>query len=164
MTTTTRSDTIEKKKKRLNEFHRDAADYSVEPPTFEPYVVARRTLRFRWTFQPISHVFEVFPHANVCTIFSSPYRSRKMKSSKRLRLVGGMQIQIKTLTGRQAAFNFEPTTTVRQVKHALMEKEGIQVDQIRLIHSGKQLNDEKTLEEYAVDPGSVIHMVLQLRG
>jgi hypothetical protein len=50
------------------------------------------------------------------------------------------------------------------VKHELQEKEGIQVDQIRLIFSGKQLADDKTLEDYGVVPGSVIHMVLQLRG
>jgi hypothetical protein len=75
-----------------------------------------------------------------------------------------MQIQIKTLTGRQQAFNFEAGAKVIDVKHALQEKEGIQVDQIRLIYSGKQLADDKLLEDYNVAPGAVIHMVLQLRG
>ena len=50
-----------------------------------------------------------------------------------------IQIFIKTLTGRKQAFNFEPENEVLAVKQALQEKEGIQVDQIRLIHSGKQL-------------------------
>lgn len=50
-----------------------------------------------------------------------------------------MQIFIKTLTGRKQAFNFEPENQVLAVKQALQEKEGIQVDQIRLVHSGKQL-------------------------
>jgi Ubiquitin family len=50
------------------------------------------------------------------------------------------------------------------VKQALQEKEGIQVDQIKLIHSGKQLADDKTLESYNITAGSTIHMVLQLRG
>lgn len=35
---------------------------------------------------------------------------------------------------------------------------------IRLIFSGKQLSDEKTLAEYNVAAGGTIHMVLQLRG
>ena len=74
-----------------------------------------------------------------------------------------MQIQIKTLTGRQQTFNFENTAKISEVKHALQEREGIQVDQIRLIFGGKQMADEKTLEDYNVLPGSVIHMVLQLR-
>ena len=74
------------------------------------------------------------------------------------------QIFIKTLTGRKQAFNFEPENQVLAVKQALQEKEGIQVDQIRLIHSGKQLADDKTLESYNIGAGATIHMVLQLRG
>lgn len=50
------------------------------------------------------------------------------------------------------------------VKQALQEKEGIQTDQIRLIFSGKQLADEKSLESYNIGAGATIHMVLQLRG
>ena len=50
-----------------------------------------------------------------------------------------LQIFIKTLTGRKQAFNFEPENQVLAVKQALQEKEGIQVEQIRLIYSGKQL-------------------------
>jgi hypothetical protein len=34
----------------------------------------------------------------------------------------------------------------------------------RLIYSGRQLSDEKTLQEYNVAAGGTIHMVLQLRG
>lgn len=50
-----------------------------------------------------------------------------------------IKIFIKTLTGRKQGFNFEPENEVLAVKQALQEKEGIQVDQIRLIYSGKQL-------------------------
>ena len=49
------------------------------------------------------------------------------------------QIFIKTLTGRKQPLNFEPDNQVLAVKQALQEKEGIQVDQIRLIFSGRQL-------------------------
>jgi len=58
-----------------------------------------------------------------------------------------MQVFIKTLTGRKAQFNFEPDNQVLMVKQALQEKEGITVDQIRLIFSGKQLADDKMLSE-----------------
>ena len=74
------------------------------------------------------------------------------------------QIFIKTLTGRKQAFNFEPENQVLAVKQALQEKEGIQVDQIRLIFSGKQLSDDRSLESYSINAGATIHMVLQLRG
>lgn len=75
-----------------------------------------------------------------------------------------MQIFIKTLTGRKQPFNFEPENQVLAVKQALQEKEGIQVEQIRLIYSGKQLADDRTLDSYNVPAGATIHMVLQLRG
>lgn len=75
-----------------------------------------------------------------------------------------MQIFIKTLTGRKLPLNFEANQTILDVKNNLQEKEGIQVDQIRLIYSGKQLSDEKTLQDYNIVAGGIIHMVLQLRG
>jgi ubiquitin-like protein Nedd8 len=74
------------------------------------------------------------------------------------------QIFIKTLTGRKQAMTFEPSDDVSQIKQQLQEKEGIQVDQIRLIYSGKQLADDKPLEFYNIQAGGTIHMVLQLRG
>ena len=74
------------------------------------------------------------------------------------------KIRIKTLTGRKQPLNFEASDKVSAVKNSLQEKEGIQVDQIKLIHSGKQLADDKTLESYNITAGSTIHMVLQLRG
>ena len=50
------------------------------------------------------------------------------------------------------------------VKQALQEKEGIMIDQIRLIFGGKQLADEMKIQDYNLEAGSTIHMVLQLRG
>mmetsp|Transcript_22914 Transcript_22914/g.70902 ORF Transcript_22914/g.70902 Transcript_22914/m.70902 type:complete len:102 (+) Transcript_22914:55-360(+) len=81
-----------------------------------------------------------------------------------VRLRGGMQIFIKTLTGRKQAMTLEPTDEVKSIKQSLQEKEGIQVDQIRLIYSGKQLADDKPIEFYNITAGGTIHMVLQLRG
>ena len=74
-----------------------------------------------------------------------------------------MQFFIKTLTGRKQQLNFENEDSIRKVKEALQEKEGIQVDQIRLIYKGKSLSDDKPLQEYQITPGDTIHMVLQLR-
>ncbi len=89
-----------------------------------------------------------------CTSFSSFARS----------FFSFTQIFIKTLTGRKQALNFEPDQHVLAIKQALQEKEGIQVDQIKLIYSGKQLADDKSLESYSISAGATIHMVLQLRG
>jgi ubiquitin-like protein Nedd8 len=75
-----------------------------------------------------------------------------------------MQILIKTLTGKRLPMNFEPDNTVLQVKQSLQEKEGINIDQIRLISGGKQMADESRLADYNLKAGEIIHMVLQLRG
>ena len=75
-----------------------------------------------------------------------------------------MQLMIKTLTGKKQNFNFDPDNTIMQVKQALQEKEGIDIEQIRLIFQGKQLVDDNTIESYKMEAGSTIHMILQLRG
>jgi hypothetical protein len=37
-------------------------------------------------------------------------------------------------------------------------------DQQRLVHNGKQLEDNRTLDYYGVNEGSVIHIILRIRG
>ena len=53
---------------------------------------------------------------------------------------------------------------ILQLKTMLQEKEGIDVKQIRLIHNGRQLADDKSLESCGVAAGMTLHMVLALRG
>ena len=74
------------------------------------------------------------------------------------------QIFVKTLTGRKKAFLTAPMMLVFRLKQHLEATEGIPVDAIRLIYSGKQLADDKPLEFYNIQAGGTIHMVLQLRG
>jgi ubiquitin-like protein Nedd8 len=53
---------------------------------------------------------------------------------------------------------------VERLKERVEEKEGIPPQQQRLIFSRKQMNDEKTAQDYKVQGGSVLHLVLALRG
>lgn len=75
-----------------------------------------------------------------------------------------MQIIVKTLTGRKHTFDFEPRSTILQIKEALQEKEGINVPQIKLLHAGKSLDDAATIESAKIEAGTQLHMVLALRG
>ncbi|RZF37539.1 hypothetical protein LSTR_LSTR008577 [Laodelphax striatellus] len=58
--------------------------------------------------------------------------------------------------------DIEPTDKVERIKERVEEKEGIPPQQQRLIFSGKQMNDEKTAQDYKVQGGSVLHLVLAL--
>jgi hypothetical protein len=55
-------------------------------------------------------------------------------------------------------------TMCRQCHFVYQVCAGIQVDQIKLIFNGKQMNDAQTLASMNITAGAVVHMVLQLRG
>ncbi|VDK63468.1 unnamed protein product, partial [Onchocerca ochengi] len=71
---------------------------------------------------------------------------------------------VKTLTGKEIELDIEPNDKVERIKEKVEEKEGIPPPQQRLIFAGKQMNDEKTAQDYKVAGGSVLHLVLALRG
>uniref|UniRef100_A0A3Q2HYF4 Ubiquitin-like protein NEDD8 n=6 Tax=Boreoeutheria TaxID=1437010 RepID=A0A3Q2HYF4_HORSE len=110
---------------------------------------------------------------SLLSLFFSFYH-RLLKIFTRTTLGSGRNLKItvviysfaskQTLTGKEIEIDIEPTDKVERIKERVEEKEGIPPQQQRLIYSGKQMNDEKTAADYKILGGSVLHLVLALRG
>ena len=72
----------------------------------------------------------------------------------------GMQIFVKTLTGKNITLKVKASDNIRHVKSMIQDKEGIPVDHQRLIYAGKELKDEHVLTDCNIQRETTVHVVL----
>ena len=75
-----------------------------------------------------------------------------------------MLLTIKTLSGKKISLEFDDSETIVDVKKKLEEREGVPVEQVRLIYGGRVLNDDLKVGDAKIKPGSQIMMTMYLRG
>lgn len=72
---------------------------------------------------------------------------------------------VKNLDGKTITLDkIADTNTVEVLKFFIWEKTSIPIEKQRLIFSGKQLEDGRTLREYGVFNESTFHLVLRITG
>jgi len=83
-----------------------------------------------------------------------------------LRLRGGTQIEIiiKSIEGATHVIKCDSNTTIEELKNKINKQNGMDVDDMRLIYAGKQMEDGRTLSDYNIQQESTLHLVKRLRG
>lgn len=71
-----------------------------------------------------------------------------------------MQIFIKSLTGKTITFDVKSSTTIKELKNKIEEKENISTNIQRILFCGKTLEDNKTLSYYNIQNESTIHLII----
>jgi len=76
----------------------------------------------------------------------------------------GMQIFVKTLTGKTIILDVKPSDSIKDLKTKIQDLEGIPLDQQRLLFQGKKRGDGQILSYMGVKNKDTLYFVLRTGG
>ena len=81
-----------------------------------------------------------------------------------LSIKGVIKILFKMLTGKNFYLLVKSSDTLKETKIKIENKEKIPIEQQRLLFAGKELEDNKTFNDYNIKNEDTIHLALRLKG
>ena len=75
-----------------------------------------------------------------------------------------IKVTVRPLSGGSFTLDVFENDFVLSVKEMYGKKSNINVDTMRFVSTGKQLENDKRLSDYNIKDGTVIHMIITLRG
>jgi hypothetical protein len=76
---------------------------------------------------------------------------------------GGFFITIQTMTGATHYFDCKARDSIRTIKWRYQQRQGMPVDAQRFIHGGRQLEDDRVLQDYGIQSGNTVHLIERVR-
>jgi len=75
-----------------------------------------------------------------------------------------MQLFVKSLQGTTFTIDADPSDTITTLKEKIAQKHNLPAGEQRLVYSGKQLEESRTLSDYNLQSGATLHMLMRLVG
>jgi ubiquitin len=70
-------------------------------------------------------------------------------------------IIVKEINGVMTEIEVDSSDSIALVKNKIQDVRGYPLDEMRMIFFGKLLQDERTLEDYSIANGTIIHLVMK---
>ena len=91
-----------------------------------------------------------------------PLPKHELQPDQRVNPSANMQIFVRNLKGKTLVLRVRHSDLIKTVKHMIYLRDGVPQQEQRLIFSGKQLENNRTLADYNIQQANTLHLVMRL--